>query len=415
MNRLDPPHQGDTQVQAPAILPAGGHRRPVRVTVFSVEDTAVELTWSDLPAPFATFEIAGRSFDVDAAAPAWYRGRWLRPLPPDRGGPGGVVVEGLEPDTSYEVTVSFGGRRRKQVATARTLPPGPGRLLARFATVSDCHVGERRLGLLGALRDPNPRPADLEPYPVRTLSAAVAEADAWGAETIVAKGDLTQHSTPGEARTVGRVLASSGRPVYAVLGNHDVRGSSDVPENLSAAGVTVSREPSCLDIPGARIVFGHSPVPGLHGGRLARDHIEALTALVAAAGGPAVVVLHHPLRRHRLNTSYPPTLAYEDSAALGRALAAANPNVVLLAGHTHRNRWYRAGRIDVAEVGSTKDYPGQWAGYSVYEGGLRQVVYRTLDPATVAWTERTRLALGGVWGWWSPGRLADRCWTREWS
>ena len=65
-------------------------------------------------------------------------------------------------------------------------------------------------------------------------------------------------------------------------------------------------------------------------------------------------------------------------------------------------------------MGSTKDYPGQWAGYSVYEGGIRQAVFRVATDAAIAWTEMTRRAMAGVWGWWSPGRLADRCWTLEW-
>ena len=105
---------------------------------------------------------------------------------------------------------------------------------------------------------------------------------------------------------------------------------------------------------------------------------------------------------------------------LGRSVAnisasvAANPATLIIAGHTHRNRRYPVGGLTVAEVGSTKDYPGQWAGYSVYEGGIRQVVFRVAEPSAIAWTESTRRVLGGIWGWWSPGRLSDRCWTLEW-
>lgn len=72
------------------------------------------------------------------------------------------------------------------------------------------------------------------------------------------------------------------------------------------------------------------------------------------------------------------------------------------------------GGVTVAEVGSTKDYPGQWAGYSVYEGGIRQVVRRVERPDAIAWTEMTARAIGGVWKWWSPGRMEDRCWTIRW-
>jgi hypothetical protein len=95
-------------------------------------------------------------------------------------------------------------------------------------------------------------------------------------------------------------------------------------------------------------------------------------------------------------------------------LAAANRRALVLAGHTHRNRRYQVQGIDVAEVHSTKDYPGGWAGYSVYEGGIRQVVRRTLQRDVIPWTETTSRALGGVWGCWSPGLLSDRCWTIRW-
>ena len=68
----------------------------------------------------------------------------------------------------------------------------------------------------------------------------------------------------------------------------------------------------------------------------------------------------------------------------------------------------------MTEVGSTKDYPGTWTGYVVHEGGIRQLVHRVEEPSCLAWTDRTRRAFGGVWRWWSPGTLADRCFTIPW-
>jgi Icc protein len=68
----------------------------------------------------------------------------------------------------------------------------------------------------------------------------------------------------------------------------------------------------------------------------------------------------------------------------------------------------------VTEVGSTKDYPGVWAGYKVFEGGIIQLVRRTSDPDVMAWTEATRRAVNGQWRRWSPGRMADRCFTVDW-
>jgi hypothetical protein len=126
------------------------------------------------------------------------------------------------------------------------------------------------------------------------------------------------------------------------------------------------------------------------------------------------MALHHPPSRLPIPTHYPPSIRWRDTTRLVQQVAAVNRATLMVAGHTHRNRRYVVGGLTVAEVGSTKDYPGQWAGYSVYEGGIRQVVFRVAEPSAIAWTETTRRALGGIWGWWSPGRLSDRCWTLDW-
>lgn len=384
------------------------------IDVFAVEDDAVQLTWSSLPAPELALEVAGRSFLVGAEPPPWYRVTGGRPLEAGRAGPGAVTVGGLDPATTYDVCLSGSRLPRRRVAVARTLPAPPGRLLARFATVSDTHIGERRLGFLGVLHDPRPRPPGLVPYPERCLTVAVHEAKAWGAELIVAKGDLTQRASPGELYRVAELLLGAGLPVEAVLGNHDLWSSVDAAAVLGGAGVPAGAEPRAVDLPGVRVVMGHSPVPGRHSGAVDSGDAAALAELVGAAPGGAVVAMHHPPQRFPLETKYPPSIGGRDSHRLVRALARANPSTCIVAGHTHRNRRYRLGGLTVAEVGSTKDYPGQWAGYAVYEGGIRQAVFRVAAPEAMAWTEGTKRALGGLWGWWSPGRLADRSWTLTW-
>ena len=49
-------------------------------------------------------------------------------------------------------------------------------------------------------------------YPVRALRASIEEAAAWGAELLVAKGDLTNTTSPAEVRDAGRLLAASPIP-----------------------------------------------------------------------------------------------------------------------------------------------------------------------------------------------------------
>jgi 3',5'-cyclic AMP phosphodiesterase CpdA len=300
------------------------------------------------------------------------------------------------------------------VATATTLPPPPGRLLARFATISDCHIGEQWVGPLHRFHDPRPRPPGLAAYPVRCARAAIAEAEAWGMELLVAKGDLTQFGVAAEIYEAVDVLRESSVPVEVILGNHDVKSSIDAAAAIAGCGLPVTRRPRARDLPGVRLVFGHTPLPDRHRGAVTASDIAALARLAGESNTPAVAILHHPPLRLPIQTHYPPSIGRRDSSRLVAALAAANPATLLLAGHTHRNRRYQVGGLTVAEVGSTKDYPGQWAGYAVHEGGIRQAVFRVADEAAMAWTEPIRRAVGGVWGWWSPGRLADRCWTLEW-
>jgi hypothetical protein len=203
--------------------------------------------------------------------------------------------------------------------------------------------------------------------------------------------------------------------VEVILGNHDVGGPVDAAGVLASHDLSMTFRPRARDIPGLRLVLGHSPLPDRHAGAITPGDASQLAGLAGATTNPVVVALHHPPSRWPVQTHYPPSIVWGDTIRLVDKLAAANPSILIIAGHTHRNRRYPVRGLTVAEVGSTKDYPGVWAGYSVYEGGIRQVVYRIAEPLAIAWTEITRRALGGIWGWWSPGRLSDRCWTLEWT
>jgi hypothetical protein len=385
-----------------------------RLRVFAVEDRAVQISWAWLPATAMTIEVGGRRVEVGTAPPPWYVGARGRRPAPGTAGPGAVTIDGLEPATSYDVALGGPGRPVAKAATVRTLPPPPGRLLSQFATISDCHIGELSVGPMKRLHDPRPRPTGLVPYPSRCAQSAIVAAEAWGAQLLVVKGDLTCEGEPHEIYTAVDLLATGSMPVEVILGNHDVRGSVDTAAVLTSCGIQVTPAPRARDLPGVRLVLGHSPLPHSHAGAVTGSDAAALADLAHGAAGPTVVALHHPPRRGPVQTHYPPSIDRRDSVRLVAALAAANPATLIVAGHTHRNRRYRVGGLTVAEVGSTKDYPGQWAGYSVYEGGIRQVVFRVADPLAMVWTENTRRAMFGVWGWWSPGQLADRCWTLEW-
>ena len=127
------------------------------------------------------------------------------------------TIGGLQPGTSYDVLLSGSGWPRQRVATLTTLGPPLGRLLSRFATIGDCHIGEPSVGALRRYRDPDPRPPDLPPYAERCARAAITEAEAWGAELLVAKGDLTYEGEVEEFEEAARVLGGASVPVEAIL------------------------------------------------------------------------------------------------------------------------------------------------------------------------------------------------------
>lgn len=394
------------------------------LSVFAVEDRSVQLAWGWLPGAGVTVEVGGTSVDLPDPPPAVLRRRGRRPRIVGRGpvGPGAVTIDGLDSSTTYDVTVSAPGRPRRRIGRVTTLAPPPGRLTARFATVNDTHLGERAFGAWATMTDVIPLPQDLAPHPERCARAAIAEAAAWGATMIVAKGDLTRDSEPVEFNEVGRMLADSPVPVEVILGNHDVRHRVDGPAILARHGITVASRATAVDLPGVRIILAHTPLPTERRGRIGRPEIDRIARLAADAPpqgggrrpGPVVVALHHAPQATPVATFYPPGLYAGESRRFTAALHEANPTILIVAGHTHRNRRYRVGGIAVSEIGSTKDYPGQWAGYAVHEGGIRQVIRRIAAPEAIAWTESSRRALFGLWGLWSPSTLRQRCWVHPW-
>ncbi|HLK42925.1 MAG TPA: metallophosphoesterase family protein, partial [Thermoleophilia bacterium] len=376
----------------------------------AVEDTAAQIIWRNLPP--VPHEVA--------AGPA-------RVVVPGGAGPGAVVLDGLTPGTLYPLTLralpaaggpAAGGPAAGgpvEVGCLRTLEAPPGPVLSRFATVNDIHIGEQGGGPPFFISDPHPRPPGLEPYPLRCLRAAVTEAIEWGAELIVVKGDLTRAADPVEFGEVAEFLTSLPVPVEAVLGNHDVvdRGV-DAFAAMTSRGVAVAAEPWARQLAGIRLIFGQTSLTHHKRGELPDEQVKPIVEL-AAAGGPCFVLIHHQLQRWRRPVYYPPGVPGPEARRFTEALAAANPDAIIASGHTHRTRTYRIGPLTTVEIGSTKDYPGVWAGYAVHEGGIRQVVRRVAAPDAISWTERSRSGVFGIWGRWAPGDLYERCFVQRWT
>lgn len=371
-------------------------RRDAGVHVFAIEDTSAQLTWRALGV--GTLDVAVDGHQVHVGTD---------------GGPGAVAVEGLRPDTDQRIRIrheDFG----RQTVEFRTLTPPPGPELYRFATVSDLHIGIDHFDARQQI--PDLTVAGRQQSMV-CAQAAIAEALTWGAQRLVVKGDITDKSRPRQWKQAATLFDDVGVPVDAILGNHDLYRKPDSipgPGIEARLGVPVALEPTAIDVAGLRIVLCPTAVPGHSGARLPRALREKTCGLLAAAGGPALVVLHQQFQRTPFATYYPPGIPEPDASIFLRAVADANPPTMLTSGHTHRHRRRKVGPLVVTEVGSPKDYPGTWAGYVVHEGGIRQVVRRVAEPAAIAWTEGCRDAAFGVWGRWSPGRLEDRCFSHDW-
>ena len=108
----------------------------------------------------------------------------------------------------------------------------------------------------------------------------------------------------------------------------------------------------------------------------------------------------------------------DDSDALV-ALIARRPRVVAYAAGPHPPQPRPAGRrprdgVPYIEVGCVKDFPGSWAEYRVYEGGITQVHHRISTPEALAWSERCRHLyqdFGIDYETYALGGLEDRCFT----
>ena len=68
--------------------------------------------------------------------------------------------------------------------------------------------------------------------------------------------------------------------------------------------------------------------------------------------------------------------------------------------------------VPFVEVACGKDYPGAWAEYRVFEGGYTQVVRRISTPDALAWSERCRHMIQGIYRDLVLGKIDDRCFTQ---
>lgn len=309
-------------------------------------------------------------------------------------GPAISRQEGLEPGTEHRVGD----------LTARTLDRPPGERLSTFATINDVHFGETVCGHVeGLALDGLQAEAGDDPYPLVMNRAAATEIAAVVPDAVVAKGDLT---CAGRAEEFDQFLS-----VYGDLPLTWVRGNHDRPEVPAPPAV------QAVDLAGVTLVVLDTSRPGLVGGQIDADQAEGLDELAGRTDRPMVVMGHHPPWSERLQIVFGAAEGSGlDQPSVDRLAAVINrrPSIVAyLAGHTHRNKLRHlpaTGAFPWVEVACVKDFPGSWAEYRVFEGGILQVHRRvSADPAAVAWSERCRTLYAGLYPQFALGRVEDRC------
>ncbi len=372
------------------------------VSIWAVEDHSIQVTWGGLPSGSVHFEVRDDATGLVVASPTLHHA----------GGPGSLVIGQLPADASLSVSVAADGRRKQ--LSARTLKPPPGAALGKIATISDLHLGSDHFGFFKQMRESE---NVSEPFAYRSAHAAIQEAVAWGATHLVIKGDAAHHGSEKDFAEVGRLVDAFPDLKMSLLpGNHDVDMVGDVPlpETVGARRLPYERHVSHVDLPGLRVVLGNTTVERKGTGSL-RVIGSDLLELVRTATGPSMVVVHQQLQEHNTTRYRPPGIRGNEAKPFLDRLAAASQQVLFTSGHTHRNRLRTHGPVIISEVASTHHWPGVWAGYTIHDGGIRQVVRRIATPDVVSWHEYTKNAVMSVWGRYATGNLDERCFSHTWT
>ena len=186
-----------------------------------------------------------------------------------------------------------------------------------------------------------------------------------------------------------------------------------LPRGSSASGCCSAREPDAFrgrryasepcqerELPGVIFALLDTVIEGRDSGQVRREQLEWLDELGPRADRPVLVFGHHHAWKPGSSNRSPDYFGINpnDSERLVEVIARRPAICGYFAGHTHRNRvrkFAETGDVPYAEVACVKDFPGSWAEYRVFEGGVLQVHRRLSSPAALAWSEKCRACSGG--------------------
>lgn len=294
---------------------------------------------------------------------------------------------------------------------ARRRARGP--LLTRVATVNDLHFGETVCGLLEGV-DVGPvlrAEPEADPYPLVMNRAAVQEIADISPAVVVVKGDLTSTGAALEYAAFEELYRTTfADRLVVTAGNHD--------RPLGGGGVPEVPAVQAVDVEGATVAVLDTARPGRPGGEVSEEQADWLDDLARRADRPVLVFGHHPVGGDDMLRLFGPRAGHAtclDPPSTERmtAVVARRPAIVgYFAGHTHRNKVRHldaTGRFPWVEVACVKDFPGSWAEYRIYEGGILQIHHRiSSDAAARTWSERCRAMFAGQYPLYALGQDTDR-------
>jgi Icc protein len=363
------------------------------------------------------FAVEADGEPIDAPAQVRVDGE-IRSVSEGTAGTRKVEIDGLEPDTEYRLDIETNDGSKAAhddpfPAVARTLPNPSGELVASFATLNDLHFGEPRFGgVLGPDGEPVEDRAGWEfvletdtkvPYWKFMNDDAIAEINALDVDATFIKGDIADRGLPEQFAAAADAFSKFDKPHHAFLGNHDyyARNLPDRgPDGREVDGYALLGQPPAprsVDLGGWRLVLLETAMPGDHHGEFDDERLHWLDETLSQsreAAMPTLVMMHHQPVPPEHAGSYPNTIGIKpnDSMALFELLGA-NPQVRgVLIGHTHRNRVRRyagSGSVPFIEINCTKDYPGGFGHYRLFDdGSFRQQVHRTSTARALAHSTR---------------------------
>ena len=311
-------------------------------------------------------------------------------------GPVAHSFDGLTPDTVHDL----------DGVEVRTLPRPGGELLCGVATVNDVHFGETACGVIDG-SDTGPTfsvPPGATPYPEVMNAGAIAEITQLAPATVVVKGDLTSAGTTEEYRRFEEFYRPAfGHDLMVVRGNHD-----------SYHGGTFAEVPTQLrHLDGVTLAVLDTARDHQINGSLSADQLDWLDSVGADADRPVLVFGHHNMWNPHVDprSDHFFGLRPDDADALAAVFSRRRALCGYFAGHTHRNVAFtipEVGRAPFVEVSCVKDFPGAWAEYKVFDGGILQVLHRIAMPDALAWSEPTRAMYGGAYAEYALGKISDR-------